>query len=157
MSVNLSALSITDLQLTADIATALAEQGTDPSQLIVEITETAAAEHSEVAEEFARRLARLGCRLALDDFGTGFGTMTYLRDFPADFLKIDIEFVRELHTSEANQRMVKTILEIARQNDQQTIAEGVESEPTADLLRQYGVDYAQGYLFGHPEPVELAR
>jgi PAS domain S-box-containing protein len=157
VSVNLSGASINDLQLTADIATALAEQGTDPSQLIVEITETAAAEHSEVAEEFARRLARLGCRLALDDFGTGFGTMTYLRDFPADFLKIDIEFVRELHTSEANQRLVKTILEIARQNDQQTIAEGVESEPTADLLRQYGVDYAQGYLFGHPEPVELAR
>jgi PAS domain S-box-containing protein len=157
VSVNLSALSFTDLELIADIATALADQGADPSQLILEITETAAAEHSEVAEEFARRLARLGCRLALDDFGTGFGTMTYLRDFPADFLKIDIGFVRDLDTSEANRRLVKTILEIARQNDQKTIAEGVETEPTAALLRQYGVDYAQGYLFGRPEPLELAH
>ena len=148
--------SINDLELTTDIAGALAEQPADPSQLIVEITETAAAENSELAEEFAHRLSHLGCRLALDDFGTGFGSMTYLRDFPADFLKIDIEFVRELHTSEANQRLVKTILEIARQNDQQTIAEGVEAEPTAALLRHYGVDYAQGYLFGRPEPLELA-
>ena len=109
-----------------------------------------------LAEEFAQRLSHLGCRLALDDFGTGFGTMTYLRDFPADFLKIDIEFVRDLHTSEANQRLVKTILEIARQNNQQTIAEGVEAEHTAALLRHYGVDYAQGYLFGRPEPLQLA-
>ena len=156
VAVNLSALSINDLELTTDIAGALADQPADPSQLIVEITETAAAENSELAEEFAHRLSHLGCRLALDDFGTGFGSMTYLRDFPADFLKIDIEFVRELHTSEANQRLVKTILEIARQNDQQTIAEGVEAEPTAALLRHYGVDYAQGYLFGRPEPLELA-
>ncbi len=155
VAVNLSALSINDLQLTTDIATALAEQPADPSQLIVEITESAAAEFSDRAEEFAQRLNHLGCRLALDDFGTGFGTMTYLRDFPADFLKIDIEFVRDLHTSEANQRLVKTILEIARQNNQQTIAEGVETEPTAALLRDYGVDYAQGYLFGRPEPLEL--
>jgi PAS domain S-box-containing protein len=155
VAVNLSALSINDLELITNMATELAEQPADPSQLIVEITESAAAEFSDRAEEFAQRLNHLGCRLALDDFGTGFGTMTYLRDFPADFLKIDIEFVRELHTSEANQRLVKTILEIARQNNQQTIAEGVESEPTAALLRDYGVDYAQGYHFGRPEPLEL--
>ena len=156
VAVNLSARSINDLELTTEIAGALSKQPADPSQLIVEITETAAAEKSDVAEEFAQRLSHLGCRLALDDFGTGFGTMTYLRDFPADFLKIDIEFVRDLHTSEANQRLVKTILEIARQNNQQTIAEGVEAEHTAALLRHYGVDYAQGYLFGRPEPLQLA-
>jgi PAS domain S-box-containing protein len=156
VAVNLSARSINDLELTTEIAGALSKQPADPSQLIVEITETAAAEKSDVAEEFAHRLSHLGCRLALDDFGTGFGTMTYLRDFPADFLKIDIEFVRDLHTSEANQRLVKTILEIARQNNQQTIAEGVEAEHTAALLRHYGVDYAQGYLFGRPEPLQLA-
>ena len=156
VAVNLSALSINDLELTTEIAGALSKQPADPSQLILEITETAAAENSELAEEFAQRLSHLGCRLALDDFGTGFGTMTYLRDFPADFLKIDIEFVRELHTNEANQRLVKTILEIARQNNQQTIAEGVEAEQTAALLRDYGVDYAQGYLFGRPQPLQLA-
>jgi PAS domain S-box-containing protein len=155
VAVNLSALSINDLELTRDIASALADRPTDPSQLIVEITEKAAAESGDLAGEFAHRLNHLGCRLALDDFGTGFGAMTYLRDFPADFLKIDIEFVRELHTNKPNQRLVKTILEIARQNDQHTIAEGVESEPTAVLLRDLGVDFGQGYLFGRPQPVDV--
>jgi EAL domain-containing protein (putative c-di-GMP-specific phosphodiesterase class I) len=103
---------------------------------------------------FAAGVERLGCRLALDDFGTGFGAMTYLKSIPAHYLKIDMDFVRGLRGDEGNQRVVRTIVEIARRHGQRTIAEGVEDSATAELLRQFGVDYAQGHLYAEPAPIE---
>jgi PAS domain S-box-containing protein len=153
IEVNLSAQSIPDPALIDEIAAALRETGADPANLIFEITETAAMENVDVAVEFGASLAELGCRLALDDFGTGFGTMTYLKNLRSDFLKIDIEFVRDILSNSASQKVVRTIIQIAREHGQRTIAEGVEEEGTAELMRSYGVDYAQGNLFGRPEPV----
>ncbi len=155
IEVNLSTHSIPDPGLIDEIAAALEQTGADPSNLIFEITETAALENVDVAVEFGERLAELGCRLALDDFGIGFGTMTYLKNLSSDFLKIDIEFVRDILSNSASQKVVKTIIQIAREHGQRTIAEGVEDWDTAALVRTYGVDYAQGHLFGRPVPVRL--
>lgn len=80
--------------------------------------------------------------------------MTYLKSIPAHFLKIDMDFVRGLRGDEGNQRVVRTIVEIARRHGQRTIAEGVEDTATAELLRQFGVDYAQGHLYAEPAPVD---
>ncbi len=153
VAVNVSARSLTERRLLQDVRRSLESSGADPSRLTFEITETAAAQNADAAMRFAAGVERLGCRLALDDFGTGFGAMTYLKSIPAHFLKIDMDFVRGLRGDEGNQRVVRTIVEIARRHGQRTIAEGVEDSATAELLRQLGVDYAQGHLYAKPEPV----
>jgi EAL domain-containing protein (putative c-di-GMP-specific phosphodiesterase class I) len=80
--------------------------------------------------------------------------MTYLKSLPAHFLKIDMDFVRGLRGDEGNQRIVRTIVDIARRHGQRTIAEGVEDAETAALLRRFGVDFAQGHLYGAAAPIQ---
>ena len=154
VAVNISAQSLGRPELVAEIAAALEAHGADPASLTFEITETAAVHQMDAAHDFAVALNAIGCGLALDDFGTGFGSFSYLKSFPAQYLKIDIEFVRELIHSESDQRIVQTIVRMARDFGQQTIAEGVEDAATLELLRGYGVDFAQGYFIGRPLPAE---
>ena len=122
--------------------------------LIFEITETAVADHLDAAREFAMRLRALGCAFALDDFGVGHGTFTYLKHLAVDYLKIDLQFVRDLLTDDANRQVVQAIIGVARQFEIKTIAEGVEDQATLDELRRMGVDYAQGYWIGRPVPLD---
>ena len=157
VQVNLSASSVGDPELLALIDTQLHETGADPAQVVFEITETALIQEIDAGEAFARDLTELGCQLALDDFGTGFGSFTYLKRLPINYLKIDIEFVRQLPFSSANQHLVKAIVNLAQGFGQETIAEGVEDERTLALLRRYGVDYAQGFHLGHPAPTRNGR
>jgi PAS domain S-box-containing protein len=152
---NLSAQSIGNLDLLSLIEQEMTAAGTDPSDLVFEITETALMGDIEAGEAFARGLAELGCSLALDDFGTGFGSFTYLKKLPIKYLKIDIEFVRELSSDRANQHLVKATIGLARDFGYQTIAEGVENRETLDLLEDIGVDYAQGFYLGRPIPIEF--
>jgi PAS domain S-box-containing protein len=150
---NLSGRSIGDPDILRELATAVQESGVDPSLLVVEVTETAFIGQTEAGRAFAERVRELGCRLALDDFGTGFSSLSYLKHLPADHLKIDIDFVRELTTSDRDARVVRGIVALAREFSQTTIAEGVEDEATLVMLREMGVDQAQGYLFGRPAPI----
>jgi PAS domain S-box-containing protein len=154
VEVNLSGKSIGDPALIKLIESQLKQHGTNPSDVVFEITETAAAENLEAARDFAWRLRGLGCGFALDDFGTGYGTFAYLKHLPVTFLKIDIEFVRYLAIDPSDQKIVKSIIAVAQNFGVQTIAEGVEHQATLDLLRELGVDYAQGFLIGEPKPVE---
>jgi PAS domain S-box-containing protein len=147
---NLSARSVDDPLIIRELATAIEETGVDPSLLVVEVTETALLGRIGIGREFAQRVTELGCRLALDDFGTGFSSLSYLKHLPADYLKIDIEFVRELTSNETDRRVVRGIVGLAREFDQVTIAEGVEDEATLIMLKDLGVDQAQGYLFARP-------
>jgi EAL domain-containing protein (putative c-di-GMP-specific phosphodiesterase class I) len=105
----------------------------------------------EKAGVFAAQLNDIGCNLALDDFGTGFGSFTYLKHLKARYLKIDIEFVRNLVVNETDQPVVKAIVDIAHSLCELTIAEGVENAATLAALKQSGVDYAQGLYLGRPE------
>jgi diguanylate cyclase (GGDEF)-like protein/PAS domain S-box-containing protein len=155
VSVNLSARSVADPGLTEAVERGLRDAGTDPSRLVFEITETAAAADMEEVRAFAERVQRIGCGLALDDFGTGFGSFIYLKHLPVRELKIDMEFVRHIDTSPADRRLVQSIVLIARGLGVRTVAEGVEDAATLRLLREYGVDRAQGWHLGAPAPVEL--
>jgi PAS domain S-box-containing protein len=150
---NLSARSVGDPLIIRELADAIEETGVDPSRLVVEVTETALLGQIGVGREFARQVHELGCRLALDDFGTGFSSLSYLKHLPADYLKVDIEFVRELTASETDARVVRGIVGLAREFNQVTIAEGVEDEETLIMLKELGVDQAQGYLFARPAPL----
>jgi EAL domain-containing protein (putative c-di-GMP-specific phosphodiesterase class I) len=156
VSVNLSARSVSDPALTEAVERGLREAGTDPARLVFEITETAAAADMEEVRAFAERVQRIGCGLALDDFGTGFGSFIYLKHLPVRELKIDMEFVRHIDTSPADRRLVQSIVLIARGLGVRTVAEGVEDDATLRLLREYGVDRAQGWHLGAPAPVDLA-
>ena len=98
VEINISAASIGDPGLIADIERELERTGADPSRLVFEITETALIEETELAVALAERLRRLGCRFALDDFGSGYGGFHYLKHLPMDFLKIDREFIRDALT-----------------------------------------------------------
>jgi PAS domain S-box-containing protein len=152
---NLSAESITNRELLFLIEDELRATGADPSNLVFELTETALIRDSEAAETFAHAIVKMGCALALDDFGTGFANFTYLKRLPVKFLKIDIEFVRDLPSNPANQHLVKAIISLAQAFGQQTIAEGVENEETLTLLRDYGVDFAQGFHLGRPASISV--
>jgi PAS domain S-box-containing protein len=155
--VNLSAVSICDEDLPADLAVALGKIGAGAANVVFEITETAAVKHLDAARDFVERLSRLGCRFALDDFGTGFGSLTYLRHLPVQYLKIDAAFVRDLLSSPDDQRMVKSIVAMAGQFGLRTVAEGVEDAETLALVRDFGVDLAQGYCVGRPKPLLTRR
>jgi EAL domain-containing protein (putative c-di-GMP-specific phosphodiesterase class I) len=154
---NLSAESIVSIDLLTLIEHELQQTGADPSNLVFEITETSLMRDIEKGHAFARGVVDLGCGIALDDFGTGFGTFTHVKKLAIKYLKIDIEFVRGLTGSSANQHVVKAIVNLAQGFGCETIAEGVEDEETLALLREYGVDFAQGYHLGRPAPLETGE
>jgi PAS domain S-box-containing protein len=153
VEINISAASIGDPGLVADIEEELERTGADPARLVFEITETALIEETEVAVTLAERLRHLGCRFALDDFGSGYGGFHYLKHLPMDFLKIDREFIRDARTSVADQHVIRAIVGLAHGFGLKTIAEGVEDQETLDLLRELGVDHAQGFHLGRPAPL----
>src|SRR5581483_8161043 len=156
LEINLSGKSVGDPELPVLIEEQIAETGVDPRKLVFEITETAAIANMEEASSFAKRLTRLGCRFALDDFGAGFGSFYYLKYLPPDYLKIDGDFIENLVHSPLDQRIVKAMVEVARGLEMKTIAEYVGDDRSLDLLREFGVDYAQGFHLGKPKPAVAA-
>jgi len=153
LNINLSGKSIGDLKLAMLIEDALTQTGIDASRLNFELTETAAIANIEDAKAFASRLRARGCKFALDDFGAGFGSFYYLKNFPFDSLKIDGDFIRGLSTSSMDRLVIEAIVSIARGMGKTTVAEFVADERTIHLLREIGVDFAQGYHIGMPRPV----
>jgi len=153
---NVSADSIGNVELPSRIERELTDAGADPANVVFEITETALMGDIEAGEAFTRGITDIGSAVALDDFGTGYGSFTYLQKLHIAYIKIDIEFVRNLVSNTTNQHLVKAIVNIAHGLGQQTIAEGVEDSETLDLLREYGVELAQGFYLGRPQPLEFA-
>jgi EAL domain-containing protein (putative c-di-GMP-specific phosphodiesterase class I) len=150
VAVNLSALSITDRGMLAHIERELVRHRVDPGRLIVEVTETAAISDMRRAQAFCDGVHTLGSSIALDDFGAGFGSFQYLKHLPFAYLKIDGDFIRSLPASRNDQLVVQALAGLARGMGKHTIAEYVGDEPTMRLLRDYGVDYAQGFEVGRP-------
>jgi EAL domain-containing protein (putative c-di-GMP-specific phosphodiesterase class I) len=150
VSVNLSADSLGRNAFVDLVDARIARTGVDPSPITFEITETAVLADVAAAARFAGRMKALGCRFALDDFGTGYAALTYLKEIPFDYIKIDVDFVRDLHSNGRSRLIVEGVVAIARCVGQQTIAEGVEDAASLALLRELGVDHAQGFLLGRP-------
>ncbi len=154
LSVNLSGKSVGDLELTTIIEKELAEGGVDPSQLTFEITETTAITDAERSKIFAIALKQIGCRLALDDFGVGSNSMNQLKHLPVDYLKIDGSFIRDLPSNKVDQHLVRAMVEVARALKKRTVAEFVSSAEILKVVRDSGVDFAQGFFVGKPDAVE---
>ena len=152
VEMNVSAHSLSDPAFYEFVEAELRRSGADPALLVFELTETALVHDQAATEAFAVRTHGLGCKLALDDFGTGYGGFTYLKQLPIDYLKIDVEFVRDLVTNPSSQHVVEAVASLAERFDLQVVAEGVEDAQTLELLREYGVHFAQGYHIGRPAP-----
>ena len=135
--VNVSGKSMSDPELLALVERELREKAVDPSNLVFEITETAAIANMEEARAFADRLTELGCRFALDDFGAGFSSFYYLKYLPLNYLKIDGDFIKGLVSSATDQLVVQSMVDIARGMGMKTIAEFVEgARDRRDAARQ---------------------
>lgn len=150
--VNVSGATMTDPELIDTLPAKIAREASDPSRLAFEITETVAIENIEHAHQLIERLAALGCQIVLDDFGSGFGSFYYLKHLRFDSLKIAGEFIKQITTSKTDRVTVQAIVEMARGLEKTTIAECVEDQATLELVRELGVDYAQGHHLGKPEP-----
>jgi diguanylate cyclase (GGDEF)-like protein len=150
LHMNISGASITDLSVLEYIERQLDEGEADPARCTFEITQTARIEDYDTAAGFADRLTEFGCEVAIDDYGAGAGPFAYLKKVPFDVIKIDGAFIRDMPRNDADQLVVKAIVQIARGLGKQTIAEFVEDEATRTMLRDYGVDMAQGYHLGRP-------
>jgi EAL domain-containing protein (putative c-di-GMP-specific phosphodiesterase class I) len=154
-SINLSGKAFEDELLLPLIQRLIQETGLDPSWLTFEITETAAIANLSAAATFIGALKQIGCQFALDDFGSGFSSFAYLKHLPVDKLKIDGSFVQNMAQSAVDQAMVKSMNEVAHALGKVTIAEYVENRESLELLREIGVDFAQGNFLGKPREALL--
>ena len=156
LSVNLSSRQFTRPDLVAYIERALAQLALDPQRLNLEITENLLMNHQEPVDTTVTQLKALGVGLHLDDFGKGYSSLAYLQRFPADRLKIDRSFTRQLTRSVQGGELVRTILMMAQTLGMRVVAEGIESEAELAHLKALGCAFGQGYLFSEPLSVEQA-
>ena len=154
--VNLSRTSISDPHWVRRFHNMLAAARIDHSQLVFEITETAAMSSVDVTQEFITQMKGMGCRFALDDFGAGFSSFYFLKRFDVDYLKIDGSFVRDLATDNASRLFVRALCDVASGLNKQVVAEWVEDQAVMDILVEMGVQYGQGFLFARPQPFPAA-
>lgn len=149
-NINLSGRAFEDKELPALIRHSLVVHNVDPASVIFEITESVAIARMGEARAFIEQMRKLGCRFALDDFGVGFSSFSYLKTLPVDYLKIDGGFVQHMADDPVDQAIVNSLNQVAHALGKKTVAEFVEDARTLELLKQYGVDYAQGYYLGRP-------
>lgn len=153
IAINLSAQGFSDERLLPLIREKLTEYNVDATRIIFELTESASLNNINATQQIIDKLAKLGCGFSIDDFGTGFSTFNYLKQLPAQSVKIDGSFIVELTTNTIDLSLVKAIYEVATALGKKTVAEFVENEETLDMLADIGITYAQGYFLGKPKPV----
>jgi EAL domain-containing protein (putative c-di-GMP-specific phosphodiesterase class I) len=154
MSVNLSARQLSRPDLAETIEAILKETGLEGSCLTLDVTETVYVRTLVGNTATLDSLRDLGARISIDDFGVGYSSLAYLKRLPADALKIDRSFVKGLGEDVEDTAIVHMIIELAHTLGLEVIAEGVETEEQARLLREMGCDLAQGYHFARPRPPE---
>jgi len=157
VSVNISAHELNNENVVRVIEDALEENGLDPSCLEVELTETEIMDNIHLASSILGKLSSWGVRVALDDFGKGYSSMNYLQQLPISVIKIDKQFVDGLPGNEDAVTLIQTIIAMAHNLGKKALAEGVESEGQARILRELGCNFAQGYLWSRPLPAEELR
>jgi len=154
-AINLSGHSLSDDKFLDFVVDLFVSSRVPASKICFEITETAAIANLEYATRFIGTLKALGSRFALDDFGSGLSSFAYLKTLPVDYLKIDGMFIRDIHEDPIHLAMVRSINEVGHLMGMETVAEFVENDAIIEVLREVGVDYAQGYGICPPQPLEI--
>ncbi len=151
VAVNLAPSQIRSKELVATVDGVLKETGCPPTRLELEVTEDILVDDEDAVEIF-RKLKNLGVQILLDDFGTGYASLSYLKKFPLNGLKIDKSFVCQLRVEIDNAAIVSSTIGLSTLLGLSVIAEGIEDRATANLLARMGCKQGQGYFFGHPMP-----
>ncbi len=146
ISVNLSTVNLSDSDLPDAIKQAIGTWGADPSRITFEITESATIGDAEKSIAVLNRIKALGVKIALDDFGTGYSSLSYVKNFPLNELKIDKMFIQNMCQSEADKKIVRSVIALAHSFNLKVVAEGVEDNNTVKELKQMQCDLVQGYV-----------
>ncbi|MYZ53530.1 putative bifunctional diguanylate cyclase/phosphodiesterase [Malikia spinosa] len=154
LAINLSGQSVGDKAFHRFLINELERRHLPAGKLVFEITETAAIADIDASRTLIKTLQGLGVKVALDDFGSGMSSFGYLKNLPVDYLKIDSQFIRELAHDAYDQVAVQAICNVAKVTGKLTIAEGIEDATVEALLRDYAVDFGQGYHWHQPEPLD---
>ncbi|MGA8269965.1 MAG: EAL domain-containing protein [Candidatus Sulfotelmatobacter sp.] len=154
LNINLSANSLNDPKFLPFFLSAMERSALSPSAITLEITETSLINNLVVASTTIEKVRSIGCKVALDDFGIGLCSFAYLRTFKVDYVKVEGSFVRNIDHSAVDLCIVRAINNIAHEMHSQTVAEFVENDAVLARVRELDIDFAQGYLFGRPEPIE---
>ncbi len=154
IAINLSAQAFKDENLTPSILENLNATGVNPKRITFELTESASLFNLHITQKVIADLHKLGCSFSVDDFGSGFSSFAYLKDLPADYIKLDGSFIQNLHRDQIDQTLVKSMIQVIQALGKKAVAEYVENEAILEILKDMGVDFVQGYHIGHPLPVE---
>jgi EAL domain-containing protein (putative c-di-GMP-specific phosphodiesterase class I) len=152
ISVNISAIQFQEKEFLPMLSNIIKESGIEPGYLDLELTESVVMRQPEFVIKQLEFIKEMGINLSLDDFGTGFSSLSYLRYFPLDRLKIDQSFVRRLSTDSVNEAIIEAVVALGKSLKIKTIAEGVETKQELDFLRKLECDEIQGYYFSKPLP-----
>ena len=150
ISVNVSRVDVFDHELETRLNELVAKYGLDPTDLKLEITESAYTGNGDQLISLIEHLRKNGFEIEMDDFGSGYSSLNMLSSMPIDILKMDMKFVRNIEFSEKDFRLVQLVLDIAKYLKLQVVAEGVENENQLVLLRDAGCDLVQGFYFSRP-------
>jgi len=150
VAVNVSAVNLEEPDFCERVLALLERHALPPNSLIIELTESALMRNPKVAQATLERLGQAGIQLAIDDFGTGYSSLAYLQSLPANVVKIDQSFIRNLDTDERGRALVKTMIKLSHDLGHKVVAEGVETVQTEEFLRAAGCDEVQGYLHARP-------
>ena len=157
MSINVSPVQFKSDEFGKALKDIVEKHKIEGSYLIIEITESSAMEDVDFTISVLRELKGKGINVAIDDFGTGYSSLAYLKLLPADFLKIDTSFIRNIDTDPDDRTIVRAIVQLAKSLGLKTVAEGIEKEEHLNILKDMGCELGQGYLFSKPLPEEEAR
>ncbi len=157
VSINISPVSFKKENFMEYLINIPKEYKIDPYLITFEITENSFIDNFETAVNLLKKIKELGFKISIDDFGTGYSSLSYLRKIPADILKIDISFIKDIVDDPYDLAVVETIINLSKNLDMETIAEGVETEEQLFLLKEIGCDMVQGYLLSKPLPSEEAE
>lgn len=161
MSVNFSSHDFSSDDFVENVYTTISETDIQAEHIHLEITERLLMDQPDTAKDTLNMCRKAGMNISIDDFGTGYSSLSYLHSFPINNLKIDQSFVRDMDQNAGSQELVRSIISLGKNLGMSVIAEGVETKAEADLLREMGCDYAQGYYFARPLPesdvTDLAR
>ena len=152
-SLNISALSINDNELSEYIIEQAKKQNINPKKINIEVTERVAISNMKRCYDFMTELKKVGFSFSLDDFGTGYCSFKYIQTLPFDVIKIDGSFIKDIVTNKQNKVIVQAVSDIAKAFGRKTVAEYVESKEILECVRKIGIDYGQGYYFSTPFPI----
>ena len=155
VAINISGQTLGDSEFLEFVVDCFDHTGAKPSDICFEVTESAVVANLDHARRFIGVLHGMGCEFALDNFGSGLSSFSTLKTLPMDYLKIDGSFISNLAVDTVNQAMVGAMIELSRTLNFRVVAEHVEDQLSLDTVREMGIDFAQGFIFGRPQPLSM--